>query len=408
MFKLADNKKIGAYLKRSIEKKGYRSVRNFGKKCLEERKMPTDEEAINNMSNRLSQISSGNKGIQLEDLPVFSKLLDMSCEEILSAGECFYASSNHITNYSIAFSRDKKEWDAYIKRKDKLILNADEYGKTVIDYALDFENYDFLKYLMERKYIWFIGTDDTDLLYYNFGAGTSIERNPLLMQNLNLLDTKMKENYDLRMKMITLAIKRNDSKMLTELRAREIPSFYMACYLSCTPPECEKYFDAEIISALTEASDEMLKYFSEEIEISDRLGITNRFMFPFINKLIEVLIETNNDYVIWILKNAIKHNQFVLDKLNELLTSSINYYKNLDMYYMQAEKIKDDTIKRILRNIDYFGDGEIICYRTPDAKDGIVTNLVLVNATSKDVQTNHLIQELNESYDKIRNIRPII
>ena len=77
---------------------------------------------------------------------------------------------------------------------------------------------------------------------------------------------------------------------------------------------------------------------------------------------------------------------------------------------------KDEkTILRIIHycdkidsHIDYFGDGEIICYRTPDAKDGIVTNLVLVNATSKDVQTNHLIQEVNEIYDKIRNIKPII
>ena len=43
------------------------------------------------------------------------------------------------------------------KRKD-----ADEYGKTVIDYALEYENYDFLKYLTEKKYIWFVGKDEID------------------------------------------------------------------------------------------------------------------------------------------------------------------------------------------------------------------------------------------------------
>ena len=94
MFTLADNEKIGAYLKRIINKKGYRSDRQFGKRCLEERNMPTDDEELRKMSNRLSQILNGKKGIQLEDLPVFSKLLDVSCEEILSAGKSFSVSSN--------------------------------------------------------------------------------------------------------------------------------------------------------------------------------------------------------------------------------------------------------------------------------------------------------------------------
>lgn len=43
MFELADNKKIGEYLKKAIEKKKYDSVRKFCKACLKERNLSTDD-----------------------------------------------------------------------------------------------------------------------------------------------------------------------------------------------------------------------------------------------------------------------------------------------------------------------------------------------------------------------------
>ena len=408
MFKLADNKQIGAYLRVAIKKKGYRSERQFGKRCLEEKNMPTDNEEQRKMANRLSQILNGKKGVQLEDLPVFSKLLDMSCEEILSAGNNFSTSSSHITNYSISLSKDKKEWNEYIKREDKLILNADEYGKTVIDYALEFENYDLLKYLTDHKYIWFVGMDKIDLFNNNFGAGTSIERNPMLMKNLNLLDVKMKECYDLRIKMITLAIKYEDKKMLTDLRAREIPSLYQATCYSCTPAKCNEYFDSEMLDSLSKASDEILEYFSEEFEITDRIGITSRFIFPFTGKLIDTLIRHNNNYVQWMLKDALKHNQYAFNTLTKLLDTSTKHYKELYKDDIHIDTVKEDIIKLLLRDIDYYDDGDLISYRTVNAKGGIITNLVKVEATSDNTQIKRLIQEVNEIYEAIKTITPNI
>lgn len=408
MFELADNKKIGTYLKRAIHKKDYKSVRQFGKAYLEERNLPTNAENLRNMSNRLSQILNGKKGIQIDDLPVFTKLLDMSCEEILSAGKCFTPSSNHLTNYSIATSKNKKEWVAYVNREDKLILNADEYGKTVIDYALEFANFDFMKFLMDNGYIWFVGTEEKDLFEYGFGAGTSIERNPLIPRNMNVLDVKMQERYDLRMKMIILAIKHGDIQMLTELRAREIPSLYQANCYACRPAACDKYFDEELITALVSASDEILEYFSKEFEITDRIGISNRFMFPFISKLIDALIESGNDYVQWMLKDAIEHNRYALSKLTELLATTVNYYEQIYIDGISYERIKNDIIKSIKKNIDYYDDGDLVSYRTANAKGGIITNIVRVSLTSSNVIYKHLIKELNELYDQIQNITPII
>jgi hypothetical protein len=245
-----------------------------------------------------------------------------------------------------------------------------------------------------------------DLFNYNFGAGTSIERNPLLLRNLNVLDAKMKERYDLRMKMIILAIQHGDTKMLTELRAREIPTLYQACCFSCTPAECERYFDEELIEALTNASDEILEYFSKEFEIVDRIGTENRFMFPFISQLISALLETKNEYVQWMLKDAIKHNQYVRNRLADLLEVSADYYRQLYRESLQIESIKTDIVKSIMRDVDFYENGNLVSYRTVLRKDGIITNLVKVEGTSDDVQTRRLIQEVNELYEEIRKLVP--
>ncbi len=80
-----------------------------------------------------------------------------------------------MTNYTIAQSHNEAEWIAYIEEKDKPILNPDEYGKTVLDYAIMFGNYNFLKFLINKNYIWFDSRKDIDYVM-TFGAGTNIQR----------------------------------------------------------------------------------------------------------------------------------------------------------------------------------------------------------------------------------------
>ena len=69
------------------------------------------DDAVSSMSNRLSQIIKGKKAIQTYDLPYFTDLLGVSCEQILSAGECSVPISNRVTNYSIACSMNTEEWE---------------------------------------------------------------------------------------------------------------------------------------------------------------------------------------------------------------------------------------------------------------------------------------------------------
>lgn len=225
MFKVEkNNEKIGKYLADLIDQK-YPSRRKFCREYIAKAngEEPTTE-SLNNMSNRLAQIINGKKALQTYDLPFFTELLGISCEQILSAGEYAVPLSNRVTNYSIACSKDRKEWEAYINRADKLVLNCDEYCKTVLDYALEFENYEFIKFLMDNKYIYFDSRKDQDYIQ-TFGAGTSIKRRE--SHNVDCsLEVKLKTEDELRLNLISLAVDNNDIQMLNELRARENPQLY--------------------------------------------------------------------------------------------------------------------------------------------------------------------------------------
>ena len=112
MFTLADNREIGRYLEERIDEK-YESSRAFARKRLEVNKQVADEVAVVKMNNRLTQIKKGKKGVQLYDLPAFTLLLDISCEELLSAGKCRTPFANRLTNCFAARTNNK---DAYGRR----------------------------------------------------------------------------------------------------------------------------------------------------------------------------------------------------------------------------------------------------------------------------------------------------
>ncbi len=224
-----DNQEIGIYISGLIERE-FKSARQFCKAYLQTDGInePTRED-IQNMANRLSQIKKGANAIQIHDLPIFSELLHVSFEQILSAGKCGEPKNNRMTNYTVAQSHSEAEWIAYIDEKDKPILNPDEYGKTVLDYAIMFGNYDFLKFLVNKKYIWFDSRKDNDYVM-TFGAGTSIQRNKfeerdngvfIRKPDMDDLHYKLATEDQLRMYIISFAADHDDLPMLKKLRARK-------------------------------------------------------------------------------------------------------------------------------------------------------------------------------------------
>lgn len=413
MFTLKDNKEIGAYLSKLIRARGYKSDRAFCKAYLEHEHREVNDDEVRKMANRMSQMLRGakGKGIQVYDLPVFCDLLGVTCEEILSAGSSFVQNGSRVTNYSIAFSKNSKVWEDYIHREDKLILNPDEYGKTVIDYALDFKNYKLIKYLIKNNYIWFDSRKE-DQYCMTFGAGTSIERrNPIdvdtFFQYARLQDDQ------LRMDVIALAVKNKDKQILDELRAREIPElYYKVNFWNCSQLNFYENYNEDMVEQVIGASDEILDYFTDSFEIDLRIkfkdGIkrSNRFIFPYISEVLDGLIENNHSFTEIALKKCIKHNKKTYESLKKMIEESIE--KELERYnFGDAEYLKQcrpEAINRVLSDFEYNENGRIIAFRGFAVGTGIVTNIACTDAESKDVKIQYLINELKEYFDKIVNI----
>lgn len=400
-----DNQEIGAYISGLIERK-FKSARQFCIAYLQTDgiKEPAGAD-IQKMANRLSQIVKGTRAIQIYDLPIFSKLLQVSFEQILSAGKCGEPKNNRMTNYTVAQSHNEAEWIAYIEEKDKPILNPDEYGKTVLDYAIMSGNYDFLKFLVNKNYIWFDGRKDSDYVM-TFGAGTNIQRikfeehdNGVFIRkpDMNDLQFKLATEDQLRMYIISLAADHNDLSMLKKLRAREIPElYYKAHYLFCVCPDFDVHYDKNMVSHIAKSGDEVLNYFTDPFEIRDQVRYkdgSNRkhiFVFPYISQLLDMLIENQSPFLKTALEKSIEHNESTREKLRLLIKESINN----GCYYGECWK----------KEVNFQENGNIVHFRDPLAVAGIITNIARTTKKSANSQINRLIEKLNDSYNGIKHI----
>ncbi len=401
-----ENEEIGTFVSRLIEKR-FGSARKFCIQYLmEQEPQEVTEDMIRNMANRLSQIKKGKKAIQIYDLPIFSKLLDVSYEQILSAGRCGVPKNNRMTNYTVAQSHNKKEWIAYIEISSKPILNPDEYGKTVLDYAIEFGNYDFLKFLVDKNYIWFDSRKDKDYIM-TFGAGTSIQRIKFeerdngvfyFKPQMNDLQCKLATEDQLRQYLISFAADYNDLKMLEKLRAREIPElYYRAHYLSCAHPDFNAHYNKDMVAHVAKSSDRVLNYFTDPFDIRDNIRYKDgsrrqhRFVFPYISQLLNMLIENRSPFLKRALEKAIEHNETTMKKLRVLI----------------EESVKNGCYQgdNWMRELEFSENGNIVSFRDILAVTGLITNIVNVSKKSPDAQVSELIERLNTSYNVIRNMK---
>ena len=375
MFELKSKTEIGDYLRDLIEQK-FGTPSEFCRAYIEVSGSQNDETKFTNLKNRISSIVNGKKDIQLYDFPVFTKLLDVSCEEILSAGETKTATANHLTNYQIASSHDKNLWEFSINSEDSIFLNPDEYDKTILDYAFEFKNYGLLKYLVDKKYIWFVPQEPGERCGVGFCGGTSIKRRPL--GSSKIMEAQLTENDSLRRKMIVLAIENNDIDMLDEFRAREIPLMYY----KLRGAKLSVYYDEDLIEAASRADQSVLDYFSETITIKPTQGQSPfQCMYPFIGEMIEKLIEHNNPYADTVLKKCIEHNKNTFEKANELKCRKYGEGKNAYSMF----------------RLHFYQDNNVIEAYDVKQNDFIVTNIIRMNTDLN----SELIKELNSYYDKI-------
>lgn len=397
-----DNEKIGTYIAGLIEEK-FPSARKF---CMDYLRMinakPT-EDAIRNMANRLSQIKKGSKSIQIYDLPVFSELLEVSYEQILSAGKLNGPIKDRLTHYTVAQSHSEGIWMKYIDNVNTPVCNPDEYGKTVLDYAIAFQNYDLIKFLMDKGYIWFDSGKRQDYVL-TFGAGTSLSRikfdeydNEIFVRkpDMNDLQYYLATKDQLRRCIISFAIDREDTDMLTRLRAREIPELYNVHCLwwRSSASDFSSHYDDAMVTHIVKSSPIVLDYFTETFEIEDHMDDRGHddkgirlFVFPYISRLLDLMIESNSDYLKQVLERTIAHNERIKALLESFVAQSIeteagDYWRTDLKFYSES-------------NIVILGRG-CVGYR-------MIANVAGATKRSADPEINRLIEDLNRLYNSIR------
>ena len=174
-----------------------------------------------------------------------------------------------------------------------VFLKPDEFDKTAIDYALEAGNYPFLKYLMEKEYIWFTKKDESGDCV-GFCAGTSIKFD--FRERTDYLDCRLGRDDDLRLKLISLALKNEDFEVLDALHAREIPLLYTISYSSCQIASPDSFLNMpnsfkQLIRDIAQSKRNVIAYFFKEFEIKTRQDSINTFIFPYTGEILDVLIE---------------------------------------------------------------------------------------------------------------------
>ena len=394
MFKTGTNKEIGAFLKKRIDNK-FKSHRQFCKKYLELEGIEPSDEETRKLANRISQILQGKKGIQITDLPIISHLLGLSCEQILSCSSVPTLTSDTLTNKTVANSKKKADWDKYISNPDSPILNSDEYGKTIIDYALEYENYGLIRHLVDNGYIWFVDEEHPDQWCYRFGAGTKIKKRPVERIDLDFTYRLMNDDL-LRTSVIALAIRNGDVEMLEKLHAREIPELYNLSFLGKELQNIEQFYNPDLINAIVASSDvQVIKYFSDEFVITDWQHRDNTYIFPYIDKVIEASIRNRSSALEYILQQCIAHNNKVLDDLRVLLNGSENTLYPQGTTHLQLTH--DGSI------VSFFYEG--VDDQNRAVLYGMVSNIIRVDRDSNDPMVSSMIKELNGLYKSIVELK---
>lgn len=403
-----NNGDVGKFLASLIEQ-NFKSQRAF---CRVYLRMERDDrepsaEDIGRMANRLSQILKGAKAIQTYDLLIFSQLLGVSIEEILSGGKQRDSRYRNPSNYSIAQSHDQAEWIAYINNKEQPILNTDEYGNTLLEYAIRFENYDLLRFLVKEKYIEFAIRRDRRTGEEKFVAGTNIQRikfdeeDGVFVRRYDWddLQQKIATEDKLRRDIISFAVDRDDIEMLEELQAKNIPELQNKVnYLDLRMPEFEILYGdvADMVEHVSKASDRILSYFTEPFPVTggfirDEEKRKHMFVFPYSSQLLDQLIENRAPYLKTALERMAAHNE----STEERLRGMINRSKENQCYFSLSWK---DAF-------DFEENGGFIHFCDTTEPDQLITNIVKVTKKSDDPEIAALIGRLNGSYERMRNLK---
>ena len=437
MFKLAKPEEIGQFLTQCVMQH-YESQRRFCKIWLEQEGLVADDATLQKRSNKFSQMKNGKKGVQTEDLPIICSLLNLSCEELLSAGTSRPAVEGRLNNYVVALSDDPEVWETYIQLPEAPILHADEYGKTVLDYAIEYQKLDFIEYLWEKGYIWFDDGREEGQLCFGFGAGSSISAKDHV-QKSDYYFLPQLEQVDLRGRLAALAVEQNRLSLLQALRANIIPDYYHPGFcmnnlpLMCRnfPEEWDTqqnysrniygYYQEGVLQAIGRSTDEIVDYFTEPVvipeitEYRDGLPRTRELTYFCLSQLLDQLVEAEHPFAGKALDRAIAYSKQTENLVRQQLERNIQAESPRHAYGEPGTPYSSDgraaAIKAIFSDAQLHCDTELnlvrvqSCAREEPGWQHLVRNLIHVTAATENQQLQEKIRELNAYYERIIHIQ---
>ena len=397
MFVVKSNEEIGSHLKALILAK-YKSVRQF---CLAYLRLspnsdPDDPQEIRNTSNRFSQILKGAKAIQTYDLPIVSELLGVSCEDILSCGETKAPLNNRRTNYNIAFSKNKADWEEYLAREDCIAAYADEFGKTVLDYAIEFGNYEFIKFLINKGYIKLVSENPGWSDSFNFGAETTIAERPYEHPTMK---EEFYNNKLLRTQILALSLLHDDISVLKTFRARELPPQLDVNFFYSNTSFAD-YYDERFLDVVALSSSKVFDFFLEEYPLKANNGRNEIvWIYPFVGELVARCIRfEEKNKAMKALGAIIAHNKKVYEELHRKVLLAAK--KTKDTLYVRSYK---DAVDYVAREFTISKDKNIVTFHPFGIKEfePLAFNIIHVDCTCKDDVIRSKIDQANSYYNDI-------
>lgn len=397
------NQKIGVYLAKLVDAK-YRKRSDFYREYLRHEGIRPDAEEVRKMGNRFSQIFIGKKkGLQIHDLLIITDILGISCEELLTCGKAYRPISGHMTNYEIAFSKNPKLWKKYIASEDRLFLNSDEYGKTVVDYALEFKNYPLVQWLMDEGYVTFVEEN----LY---GVAMFLAKTKMKRRDFRFMDADFPPQvYDaekLRASLVSLAIENGDLKTMKKMKAREIPLLYEMTYVNVKPED--RYINNERMIESIAMSDieAVFDYFSEEYQIQTKSKCVGRYVYPDLGRVIDVMLREKHyseDVIRMLVKRAMEHNKSLFDSIKKS-AETFHQARVKDWFGEMPEEVSESFKEQTMYGYHFDAETGIVAFYDT-SEGGIRSNAILISETSESVSLNSLIQESNEWYLKLESFK---
>ena len=392
MFTVEEKEKMGKYLREKIGEK-YTSQKAFATAYIMEAGQDLDDRLIPE-AQRVSGILNGTKEIQTYDLPIYSKLLGISCEEILSAGEYKMPTENHMTNYKLGYMRDESQWDRYLNGEDKTFFRFDEYGKNVIDYALEAKNIKLIKYMIDKEYIIFSEVSPSGYAKYLEIPFVYYPENGKWKEYYSTLEKEFTKN--LKGKIISLAIEKEDVELLEKCRAREYPGI---SYWGTSVCYYENKYDKKFVDQIVNASEKVIDYFTDEFEMNENL-----YMFRHISDIIKLMIENNHACLGKVLNKVLRHNK---EKYLEIKAIAENTFSELlkeyESIYVDKEECRRLAFNRsfLCYSFNQRKEDGLVNYIVLGMQKEITTNFVNVDAVPAEKKYSKIIDEINGYYDKV-------